>query len=204
MYVSCCVVRVLQAAKLLEADDALINCRNGSGHTPLHIATAKSRLKMIQLLLAYGADVTARTLDRYGGLCALHMAARYDATAVGQELVRCGAPPNGVSGTGSTPLIECAKFASINFAIWLLTIPGIDASATDSSGFSAQYYAKKANHKDIAKLLPAVKFDIWNQLKTEPMYTKNLAAVKETMEKKEKIAQRKLEALEKKKKKKPF
>lgn len=159
---------------------------------------------MIELLLSYGADVTARTLPRYGGLCALHMAARYNATSVGQCLVRGGAPINGVSSTGSTALIECAKFASLDFLVWLLTVPGVDPTAVDEAGFSAHHYAKKAGHTDIVKLLPAVKTDIWTQLKSEPAYPSNLAAVQETIAKKEKIAQRKAEALEKKKKKKPF
>lgn len=159
---------------------------------------------MIQLLLAYGADVTARTTDRYGGLCALHMAARYDACQVGQELVRCGAPLNGLTATNSTPLIEAAKLGSLNFVIWLLTIPGVDTAAVDSSGFSAIYYARKAGHTSIVKLLPAVKFDLWTQLKAEPQYAQNLAGVQATIAKKEAIAQKKLEALEKKKKKKLF
>lgn len=54
----------------------------------------------------------------------------------------------------------------------------------------------------IANLTPNVRFDCWKQLEREPHYQQNLAAVKETIEKKERIAQKKAEALEKKKKKK--
>lgn len=192
----------IKVAKLLESDDALVNSMNSGGQTPLHIATSRLNTSMVQLLLSYGADVTARTLERYGGLCPLHLAARYDHTEIGQELIRYGAPVNGLSTTNSTPLIEAAKFGSVNFVVWLLTLNGIDATAADSSGFSANYYARKAGNAELIKLLPPVKFDIWAQLKSEPKYANNLAGVQATIAKKEAVAQKKLEAAEKKKKKK--
>lgn len=196
---------LFQAARLLEQDDALVNSRNASSQTPLHAAVAKSLLHMVQLLLSYGADVGARTEARFGGLTPLHVAARYDLVDVGRALVQAGAPPNARAlGSDATPLHECARFGSTAMLQWLLSIPGVDGAATDSAGFAAAYYAKKAGHVALAKMLPQVKYDLWNQLKGEPHYAANLAAVQETIEKKEKIAARKLEALEKKKKKKPF
>src|SRR4051794_38358992 len=99
---------------------------------------------MITLLLQYAADVNARTKEQFGGLCALHCAARFDFTAAGKELIAGGASVNQLSCTRSTALIEAAKFNSLSFVQWIISLPGIDLNAVDSSGFSAHYFAKKA------------------------------------------------------------
>lgn len=191
------------AARLLEDDDSLVRARNAAGHTPLHVATARALLPIIDLLLAYGADVNATADAAFGGLAPLHVAARYDHTYAGQTLVRAGANPNLRSAGGSTtPLHQCAQFGSAAFAAWLLSIPGVDALATDAAGFSAHAYAKKLGFLTLARQLPSVKMDVMKQLESEPHYAHNLAAVKDTLDKKAKLAAKKAEALEKKKKRK--
>ena len=233
-------------ASLLEQDDALVNAKNGSGQTPLHVrsdshkhtagrcnrgprtlsivahtefvlvasesavqvATSLSALPLLQLLLAYGANVNALTDPRFGGLSPLHIAARYDALDAGRILLSSGANPNLASAGGcSTVLHECAKFGSLAFATWIASIPNIDLSAPDAAGFTPGYYARKAGNKAMLKLFPpasATKFDLWSQLEREPHYAQNKEAIKALMEKKAKIAEKKAEAAEKKKKKKPW
>jgi hypothetical protein len=80
-------------------------------------------------------------------------------------------------------------------------VPGIDVRAVDVAGFSAGYYARKAGHASIAKLLPPPDYDLWPQLASEPAYTANIDAIQAMLAKKEKLRLKKLEALEKKKKK---
>ena len=138
-----------------------------------------------------------------GGLAALHVAARFDSVEMGRALLQGGADPNVRSdGGASTPLHEAAKFGSQHFALWLLSVAGTDAAATDAAGFSAAYYAKKAGHAALANMLPAPRFDLWQQLQSEPHYEQNMAAIQEDADKKDKLAAKKAEAQEKKKKKK--
>jgi ankyrin repeat protein len=158
---------------------------------------------MMELLLSYGAPVNQCTDASFGGLAPLHVAARYDQVQAGRALVLAGADPNvRAAGNQATPLHQCAQFGSSSFASWLLSIPGVEGAAVDASGFSAHYYAKKAGFVTLARLLPAVKYDLWKQMESEPHYAANIGAVKTTIEKKEALAAKKAEALEKKKKKK--
>lgn len=174
----------------------------------LQVATSLAALPLLQLLISYGASVNALTDPRFGGLSPLHIAARYDALDAGRLLLASGANPNLASAGGSsTVLHECAKFGSLAFATWLCSIPGIDLVAPDAAGFTAGYYARKSGNKSLLKLFPpssSTKYDVWAQLEREPHYAQNKEAIKMLMEKKAKIAEKKAEALEKKKKKKPY
>lgn len=172
------------------------------------VATSLAALPLLQLLISYGANVNALTDPRFGGLSPLHIAARYDSLDAGRILLASGANPNLASAGGaSTVLHECAKFGSLAFATWICSVPGMDLAATDSAGFTAGYYARKAGNKSMLKLFPAasaLKYDLWSQLEREPHYEQNKAAIKALMEKKAKIAEKKAAALEAKKKKKPY
>jgi len=192
-----------EVARLLEDDDSLVNSRNGSGQSPLHVATSHSLLPMMDLLLSYGANMNLCTDAAFGGLAPLHVAARFDLVEAGRKLVMAGANPNvRAAGSQSTPLHQCAQFGSVQFASWLLSIPGVESAAADASGFVPQHYAKKGGFLELARVLPVAKYDLWKQVETEPNHSATLAGVKATLERKAKIAAKKAEALEKKKKKK--
>ncbi len=62
----------------------------GTGRTALHIASDRGYMRIVNMLLAAGADVSRRDA---GGWCALHLAARSGHDRVVERLVECGADP---------------------------------------------------------------------------------------------------------------
>ncbi len=68
---------------------------------PLHLAAMNDHLRMVELLLEYGADVNGRT--RYGTQ-AIHLAARIGSTAILAALVAAGADVNCADRDGRQPL----------------------------------------------------------------------------------------------------
>src|SRR5262249_1593769 len=63
--------QVEQASALLAKEPKLVNARDESGQTPLHIASHRGHAGIVKLLLEQGADVNAR--DRAGTM-PLHLA----------------------------------------------------------------------------------------------------------------------------------
>jgi len=61
--------------ELLKQDPALIAARDTDGSTPLHCATWKGHLSVVELLLSLGADVNARNNNAHWGTTPLHAAA---------------------------------------------------------------------------------------------------------------------------------
>jgi len=196
------------------------------GYSCMHLVARMDAVEIGRELVKNGADISARTgSDDSSSSSSLGNNGSGSgsvgaASSLGFGCVTAASAlpfPATPSLRGSTPLIECAKFNSLHFARWLLSIPGLELGAKDGAGFSAMYHAKKLGHSDMVKLLtpnhltPAqvitatgAKFDIWAQLKSEPNYEQNLAAVRDTIHKAEMKKQKKLEALEKKQKKRPF
>lgn len=179
-----------------------INAKDPCGRTPLHHAVLKGSVALISLLLSYGADPNIRSYEKLdGGIAPLHIAAQKDNVAIGELLLSYGANINLPSlQTGFTPLISCAFHNSVSFTVLLLS-KGADPTLQDKSGFSPHYYAKKSGFKEIEKMLPTVKYDLWKQLKSEPGYYANAVSVQEQIDKQEKARLKKEEAKEKKKKK---
>lgn len=72
------------------------------GSTPLHIAAAKGRFEMSEVLIQNGADLKAKT--SYQGWSPLHLAALNDQKEIVKLLIAKGAEVNAKSETGATPL----------------------------------------------------------------------------------------------------
>ena len=62
----------------------LVNTQNEDGGTPLHIAAANNNLKLLKLLLQYGAEVESSDIN---GKTALHIAACNDSIACEEWLL---------------------------------------------------------------------------------------------------------------------
>ncbi|KAL1954580.1 hypothetical protein VTO42DRAFT_915 [Malbranchea cinnamomea] len=119
------------------------------GFTPLHEAIKSRRLRMMQLLVDWGADVNAKVTT--SGLTTLHVAARQGVPFV-RLLLENGADPNKL-GRYSKSVLHRAAFLEPD-VVQLLLDYGADPNIKNNNGQTPLEVAKSFNCSDvIAKLL---------------------------------------------------
>ncbi len=92
---------VARVAAFPDAGSRDIDAPDELGRTPLHVAVASARLKIVGQLIARGADVNAR--DQHGDT-PLHIAARRAALPYVETLLAAGADASAANNAGLTPL----------------------------------------------------------------------------------------------------
>jgi len=92
--------------QLLDHDASLISVKDSDGSTPLHCATWKGHLAVVELLLSRGADVNAANNNDHWGTTPLHAAAHANQRAIAELLIAHGADINATNLNGRTPLAE--------------------------------------------------------------------------------------------------
>src|ERR1700757_5086982 len=80
--------------ELISQDAALLKVRDTDGSTPLHCATWKGHLAVVELLLKHGADVSAENNNDHWGTTPLHAAAHANQRAIAELLITHGADIN--------------------------------------------------------------------------------------------------------------
>jgi ankyrin repeat protein len=95
-----------QVKELIEQDAALISCRDADGSTPLHCATWKGHLNVVELMVSLGADVNAHNQNDHWGTTPLHAAAHANQRAIAELLIANGADIHATNLNGRTPLAE--------------------------------------------------------------------------------------------------
>ncbi|XP_016389700.1 tankyrase-1-like [Sinocyclocheilus rhinocerous] len=120
-----------------------VNCHASDGRkstsqkmlsTPLHLAAGYNRVRIVQLLLQYGADVHAK--DK-GGLVPLHNACSYGHYEVTELLLKHGACVNAMDLWQFTP--RCMEL--IHYELFLNSV-----NAVDTLGQTALHRAALAGH----------------------------------------------------------
>src|SRR5215470_17942305 len=97
---------VAKIKELLAENGDLIHARDSDGSTPLHCATWKGQLAVVELLLEAGADVNARNQNEHWGTTPLHAAAHANQAAIAQMLLDHGADIKAKDREGRTPMFH--------------------------------------------------------------------------------------------------
>lgn len=136
------------AAKLLEAEPALINSRNRYGATPLIQAAIYSDEALLGLLIERGADVQAAT--DAGATALLHAAG--DPAKV-KRLLERGAKVDVRTALGRTPLLVAATYPGNSESVRLLLKHGANVAEQDPFGETCLTSAAKRGDAELVKLL---------------------------------------------------
>jgi hypothetical protein len=136
-----------EARKLLAGPGAdVVNVADKDGVTLLMRAASAGRADMVQLLLAKGARVNAKTT---GGVDALMMACVGGYTDAAGSLIAARADVRATDNQGRTALMAAASSGS-GTAMEALLKGGADISAKDASGGTALTYAAAEGQADAA------------------------------------------------------
>jgi len=118
---------------------------NWNGFTPLHLAaTMKGHKEVVELLIANGADVNAKSES---GSTPLHGVFNGEITEL---LIAKGSNVNARTGVGQTPLLFAVTFGRKE-TVEILIAKGADVNAKDDAGVTPLDMAKKK--PEIAELL---------------------------------------------------
>jgi ankyrin repeat protein len=133
---------------LLARFPTLLNARAQDGATALHIAVLKNALRVVDALLAAGADTN---IARNDGLTPLMMAVNME---MAQRLIDGGADANVQLPTGDTALMLAAADENPDLSlIALLLERGADVAASRKDGGNALLMATCNGRVDVLKLL---------------------------------------------------
>ncbi|MHC4264877.1 MAG: ankyrin repeat domain-containing protein [Planctomycetota bacterium] len=122
--------RVNKVKQLLDNDPNLVKSTTKWGDTPLHWAIRAGRKPVVDVLLEYGANITA--VNNFGNTC-LHVAAEYNHPELVELMLRNGVDIQAKNKDGETPL-HVAALGCNNEAIRTLIESGADTNAKNNYG----------------------------------------------------------------------
>ena len=149
-----CATGKLRLAEMLltrpHGAKANVNAVEIRDKTSLHIAAAHDRNDIVEMLLSYGADISARS---DGGWTPLHNAAEKGSEKIVRILLESGAEINAKLLNGMTPLHLAAQGGHRDVVECLLERPAVKRAARDSFGVTPFLRAAQHKQKDIVSLL---------------------------------------------------
>jgi ankyrin repeat protein len=132
-----------------KTDQIEIDCRDDSGHSPLHYAAAEGQIQATNTLIKYGCDVNA---ENSSGNRPLHFAAPTDLSELCLALVQASADVDAQNYNGQTALHLATQQASLNTVFYLLGAEA-DPNIRDNNGNTCAHLAIKNGHIEILKML---------------------------------------------------
>ncbi|MGR3310605.1 MAG: ankyrin repeat domain-containing protein [Candidatus Brocadiales bacterium] len=138
--------------EIIDRNPNEINVQDAQGFTPLHLASGKGHIEIVEFLLNHGADIE---LEIFNGDTPLLVAARY--ARYGQyetikTLLEHGAKVNHKDKHGRAALHDAAMYSG-NEVINLLISYGADVNARDEHQSTPLHQAAMLNNIEAAKAL---------------------------------------------------
>jgi ankyrin repeat protein len=147
-----CAAGELERVERLVADaPGRINDYTDDGWTPLHLAAFFGHPRVVELLLAHGADVVAVSKNANGNT-PLHAALAANQKLVAGLLLGHGADVNAADAGGWRPLHLAAANSNLD-AMKTLVAQGADPLATNKEGLTAMAVAEQKGHREAAAIL---------------------------------------------------
>jgi len=145
---------------ILAEKPELVNARDKDGWSPLHMAANAGHNRMVELLLANGAEVNAKTFkkSRWGysnkefSWTALHMAANAGNKEMAKLLLANGAEVNVKTNIGHTPL-HMACIDGHKEMVVLLLANGAEVNAKTDDGHTPLKYSVVMGRDGVAEFL---------------------------------------------------
>jgi uncharacterized protein len=151
LFEACAAGEVERTERLMASDRSQVDGFSADGWTPLHLAAYFGHTKIAEMLLAHGAEVTARSRNSTGNT-ALHAALAGNHKLVAGLLMGHGADVNAADAAGWRPLHLAAANNNID-AMNALLEQGADVHAPNREGQTALSLAQERNHREAAALL---------------------------------------------------
>jgi len=151
LFEACAAGEVERVERLVEADRGSIDTFSSDGWTPLHLASFFGHTKIVEMLLAQGADVNARSRN-HNGNTPLHAALAANHKMVAGLLIGQGADVNAADAAGWRPLHLAASNNNLD-AIKALIAQGADVLAGNGEGRTPLSLAQEKNHRESAAFL---------------------------------------------------
>jgi uncharacterized protein len=149
LFEACAAGEIERVERTLDA--STINTFSADGWTPLHLAAFFGHPKITEMLLAQGADVTARSRNPNGNT-PLHAALAGNHKLVVGLLIGRGADVNAADANGWRPLHLAAANNNLD-AINALIAQGADVAAANGEGLTPLSIAQEKNHREASALL---------------------------------------------------
>ena len=138
--------------EIIDRDPNQINVQDAQGFTPLHLASGKGHIEIVEFLLNHGADIE---LEIFNGETPLMLAARY--ARYGQyetikTLLEHGAKVNHKDENGRTALHNAAMYRGKEIMNLLISY-GADVNTRDKDQTTPLHQAAMLNNIEAAKAL---------------------------------------------------
>jgi ankyrin repeat protein len=151
LFEACAAGEVERVERLVATAPAAINEYSADGWTPLHLAAFFGHSKIVEFLLAHGADVLASSHNPNGNT-PLHAALAANHKFAAGLLLGAGADVNALDANGWRPLHLATANNNLD-AMKTLIAQGADVTAANGDGRTALTIAQEKNQREVAAVL---------------------------------------------------